>query len=420
MLLTSTRDKRESANFREALIRGLAPSGGLYIPKEIPSVMLESLKSSSLKSLGSEIFEAWLGDEYERQDFDAICDKALNFPIPLQQLSEDGLYVLELFHGPTLSFKDIAARCMAGLMEHALVKLGEKLTILVATSGDTGSAVADAFSYLENIDVVILYPKNGVSPIQEMQLTSRRKGLKTCRVDGSFDDCQRMVKKAFTDKKFDQYNLSSANSINIGRLIPQTIYYYSIFAQLGGTDLTVAVPCGNLGNLTAGLLAAESIGRKIDFVAAHNANNSMVQYLAGQNISSETTKTLANAMDVSIPSNLERLTTLFTMSQLKDKVSATWKSDNETIRSMRYFHERFNYVADPHTAIALAALEEKSRDTPRVCLATAHPAKFPEAIKNALGIELNHEGLESLKEMDHDKIDIGTDYRELQAVLEVK
>ncbi|MEX1055549.1 MAG: threonine synthase, partial [Rhodothermales bacterium] len=292
----------ESVSFEEALLRGLAPDGGLYVPDSIPHV---DFSGDSFESMSASVLEQWVGDEITNID-DAVRD-AFDFPVPLIPLG-GGLHVVELFHGPTLSFKDFGARMMARWMSRFLESRGEDVTILVATSGDTGSAVADGFAGQERIRVVLLYPKGKVSPVQERQLIVKRPGVRALAVEGDFDDCQRMVKEAFLDPIPTQVNLSSANSINIGRLLPQMLYYIWAARLLASEDVLFCVPSGNLGNLTGGVLAHLSGLPVHGFLAAHNANDFFPQFLSrGDAAFAPTKATLSNAMDVGAPSNFERL-----------------------------------------------------------------------------------------------------------------
>lgn len=343
------------------------------------------------------MFRAWLQPAIDGLRIDTIAASALNFDIPLVTLvpaskTLGGLYVLELFHGPTLSFKDVGARSMAHLVSHFSRASGEALTILVATSGDTGSAVADGFSGLPGVRVVLLYPKGQVSPLQERQLIVRRPGVTALAVEGTFDDCQRMVKEAFALQDLSNANLTSANSINIGRLMPQSVYYMHAVAQLGEADVLFVTPSGNLGNLTAGVLARRSGLPVRRFVAAHNANAFFPDYLtSGDDSFRDSIRTLSNAMDVGAPSNFERLASLYSRNELADLLWSTSVSDEETLVSMKQVYDDYGYIADPHTAVGLDAAR-RYRETdgdraPVIVLSTAHPAKFPLTVKNAIGIE---------------------------------
>ncbi|MER3480332.1 MAG: threonine synthase [Meiothermus sp.] len=405
----STRDPRRTpVSFADALLRGLAPDGGLYLPDRIPALDPGLWRgATSVADVGVKVLGEWLKAEIPPADLERIVRDALDFPCPLIPLA-DGVYLLELFHGPTLSFKDFGARTMARLMQYFLARRGERRIILVATSGDTGSAVADGFAAQENIEVVLLYPKGKVSDVQERQLIVRRKGVRSFAVEGSFDDCQRMLKEALVDPELSPLPLSSANSINIGRLLPQSLYYLWAVRQLGGGGVNFCVPSGNLGNLTGGLLAA-LMGQPVHrFLAAHNANRFFPDFLAGRVEAYRfhpTLATLSNAMDVGSPSNFERLYTLLDAEKLRSWVWGTVVSDEVTLGRMRQTYERYGYVACPHTAVGLEAAaryRDATQDpTPIITLSTAHPAKFPRAVERALGLEAPQEAaLEALWERE--------------------
>ena len=395
----STRDEdRHSVSFADALLKGLAPDGGLYVPDCVPNVPDEAWQgSTSLNALGAAVLERWLGAEVDAETLTQLVDDALNFPVPDIPL-DDGIFVLELFHGPTLSFKDVGARTMARLMSRFLAERGERRTILVATSGDTGSAVADGFAGQDNIDVVLLYPKGKVSEVQEQQLIVKRKGVRTFAVEGNFDDCQRLVKEAFVSPKLSHLPLSSANSINIGRLLPQSLYYFwasvGVSSRYNGTmsPPIFCVPSGNLGNLTGGVLAARAGLNVPKFIAAHNANDFFPNYLhklLKAYAFSPTVSTASNAMDVGAPSNFERLYALLN-EEMQGLIWGSSVTDEVTKTRMKEVYERTGYVACPHTAVGLEAAyryrDETGNDAPIVVLATAHPAKFPEVVAEALGI----------------------------------
>ncbi len=329
------------------------------------------------------------------RDVMAITADALNFDAPVVRLGQGAwmdTYVLELFHGPTLSFKDFGARTMARLMNYFLQDQEEPLTILVATSGDTGSAVADGFAGQDKIRVVLLYPQGQVSPIQERQLIAKRSGVKALAVQGTFDDCQRMVKEAFVDPDLAHIPLSSANSINIARLLPQMLYYFWGYQRLNIPSTHFCVPSGNLGNLTGGILAALSGLPVPRFIAAHNANDFFPRHLAeGWMKFQPSVRTRSNAMDVGVPSNFERLQYLLQGEEMRRRIWGTSVTDAETLATMRRVYEETDYVADPHTAVGLEAAQRFRRDSgeeaPIIVLSTAHPAKFPETVQEALGIE---------------------------------
>ena len=373
--------------FRRALLDGLAPDGGLYVPTSVPRLDGTGWETAdSLAETGARVLAPWLGGAVD--GLDALVADALSFPAPLVPLGGPwaGVSVLELFHGPTLSFKDVGARTMARLV--GATRAGEPVTVLVATSGDTGSAVADGFAGVPGVRVVLLYPRGGVSPVQERQLVAARDGVQALAVRGTFDDCQRLVKAAFAERRPGDRRLSSANSINVGRLLPQTVYY--AWAVRQGGPAVFCVPSGNLGNLTAGLLAhraglpAPPHGPA--FVAAHNANAGFPRFLGGAEAAgAPSVRTLSNAMDVGVPSNLERLRALFSDASLRRRVAGETVTDAETLAAMRAVWDETGYAADPHTAVGLEAARRHlaTRDVPVVVLATAHPAKFPEAAAQA-------------------------------------
>lgn len=377
-------------SFEAALLRGLAPDGGLYLPAAIPTIPQAVWREApSPAELGARVLAYWLGDEVPQAALQRLVAEALDFPVPLVPLGDD-LWVLELFHGPTLSFKDFGARTMARLMGHFLAARGERRIVLVATSGDTGSAVADGFAGQPTITVVLLYPQGLVSPVQERQLIAARPGVHALAVRGTFDDCQRLVKAAFLDEALAELPLTSANSINIGRLLPQALYYLWAAKQVT-VPVPFCVPSGNLGNLTGGVLAHLSGMPVQRFIAAHNANDYFPKFLRGKAepfAFAPTVATLSNAMDVGAPSNFERLYALLG-SDLPRRIWATSVDDGATLAQMRRCYEQYGYLACPHTAVGLEAVARYRREAgaqgPIVLLATAHPAKFPEVVDRALG-----------------------------------
>jgi len=374
----------------EAIETGLAPDGGLFIPSEIPKIDFDALPASSFLDCSIAFLSQWLANSEFEADLESLVRNALNFEVPIVQ-PEVGTYILELFHGPTLSFKDFGARLMSRLLGHRLARSGRKLTIMVATSGDTGSAVADGFSGIPGISVLLLYPRDGVSPVQEQQLILQRPGVRALQVDGSFDDCQRLVKGALSDPSLEGLHISTANSINIGRLLPQMLYYVWAVKSIGCCDIRVVVPSGNLGNITAGIWAHLSGMPAAGFIAAHNENDFFPSFLVDSSESFRpSVKTISNAMDVGAPSNFERLKALMPSSQLKGLVHGCSVSDKETLISMKEFHDATGYLADPHTAVGLEAARRfrslDKRPVPTLVLSTAHPSKFPETCK-MIGLE---------------------------------
>ncbi len=382
----STRGER-GVSLESALLRGLASDGGLYLPNRIPPAKVAWRKQERFADLAVLILRPFLNGMVPERHIAPLLRAALNFPVPLVHLPGwQGVTVVELFHGPTHSFKDFGARTMARLMTQ--LARHAPLTIVVATSGDTGSAVADGFAGLEGLRVALLFPDGQVSPTQAQQLTLRRPGVRAFAVRGTFDDCQAMVKGVLAAPE--ELTLSAANSISVGRLLPQMLYYYWAVSRSKAEDAIFSVPCGNLGNLTGGVLATLAglpVGR---FLAAHNANAAFIRYLEkGDAAFGPSVRTLSNAMDVGSPSNFERLRVL--VPDLRDHVTGYSVSDEATLRSMRRVHEETGYVADPHTAVALEAVRRHRRATgraqPALVLATAHPAKFPATVRWALGRE---------------------------------
>ncbi len=391
-MFVSTRDGSDAVSFEDALLQGLAPDRGLYLPADIPRVDLAWRDQHSFGEVALTVLRSWLSSSLGSETVDRVVGSALDFDVPIVDLGGrawSAVSVIELFHGPTLSFKDFGARSMAGFMDHAL-KGDSHRTILVATSGDTGSAVADGFAGLDSADVVLLYPHGQVSLTQERQLIVRRPGVKTFAVDGTFDDCQRMVKEVFARQSPQSPRFSSANSINIGRLIPQMVYYFWAAARAVEADFRCCVPSGNLGNLTAGILAHQSGIQADRFVAAHNANSFFPNYLmTGDRQYKDSVRTLSNAMDVGVPSNFERLTRLLSEGEMRSLIWSTSVDDEATLKTIREVYEDTGYVPDPHTAVGLEAVRRYREDTgdlgPMSVMATAHPSKFPETIERALG-----------------------------------
>jgi threonine synthase len=397
MRLTSTRHAAPEATFLEALLRGLAPDGGLYLPTSLPPIapdQLASWQGLEIADIAVRVLTHLVGDEFDRDAFQALVREAFDFPAPTVSL-KDGLAVLELFHGPTLAFKDFGARFLARTFGHVLTARGDHATILVATSGDTGSAVALGFHGVPRVQVVVLYPAGKVSRFQEAQMATLGGNVRAVRVPGTFDDCQRLVKQAFLDDSLADLNLSSANSINIGRLLPQTVYYFAAWLAMGGPaagDVVFAVPSGNLGNLTAGVIA-QRIGLPVRrFIAACNVNDVLPEYLrTGTYRARPARPTISNAMDVGDPSNFPRLAQLHgqSLAALQANLSGVSIDEEETRRTIRQVYEANGYVLDPHSAVAIAAAarlrQEAGERRPIIALATAHPAKFGDVIREELG-----------------------------------
>jgi threonine synthase len=425
----STKNKNKHFSFREAVLKGLPDDNGLFMPEQfipVGEIFFSSLKKLSIPQIGFETSKPFVGDEISQSELESICKEAFNFPIPVIKLNER-TYVAELFHGPTLAFKDFGARFMARVMSNLNRNENKKLTILVATSGDTGSAVADGFYDVEGIEVFILYPSGGVSNLQEKQLTTYGKNIRAIEVKGTFDDCQRLVKTAFLDKDLSvKYRLTSANSINIARLIPQMIYYFASFAQLDANDSGVVftVPSGNFGNLTAGLFA-KKMGLPVShFIASTNVNDTVPQYLAGKNFNPRASiATISNAMDVGNPSNFGRMLELYenSLEKMQKEISAFVVTDVETETEMKKIFSKFKYVSDPHGAVGIAGWEryaEKNKNSTGVILETAHPAKFIDTVERVLNISLPlPEALEKLRHKTKDAKLLSNDFKELKDYL---
>ena len=393
----STNHQAPDADLRDAIIKGLAPDKGLYMPERLPQLpadFFERMDRLSFQEIAGEVAVNLLGEDVPEATLRNIVADALNFDIPVVPVA-DRIHAMELFHGPTLAFKDVGARFMARLLRHFIGEdEGEQKTInvLVATSGDTGSAVANGFLGVEGIHVYVLYPNGKVSPLQEMQFTTLGRNITAIAVDGTFDDCQALVKSAFMDDELQRgMKLTSANSINLGRLIPQSFYYFYAYAQMKRmTDqLVICVPSGNFGNLAAGLMAWK-MGLPIRrFIAAKNRNDVFYQYLqTGGYHPRPSIATIANAMDVGAPSNFARIQALFDgdINQIRALISGATYSDDEICQTIRKVYETNRYLLDPHGACAYLALEEQLMDGEHgVFLETAHPAKFNDTIARVIG-----------------------------------
>ncbi len=386
----STRGTAPPVSFRDALFAGTAPDGGLYLPERLeplPDAVLASLAGASMAHIGTEVAAHLLGDELPRTPLTGLMHAALDFPVPLVQLDER-TWALELFHGPTLAFKDVGARVMARLTGH--FSRGTALTVLVATSGDTGSAVADAFAGAPDVRVLVLYPQGQVSDVQEAQFAGIGGNVTAVAVRGTFDDCQALVKQAFADSSLRRdVHLTPANSINVGRLLPQAFYYFLLQAV---TPDVVAVPSGNFGNLTAGLIARRLGARLPRFVAATNVNDIVPSYLrTGRYEPRASVRTVANAMDVGAPSNFERMRALYGggLDALRADVTGAAFDDATVLETIGAVHRSLGYILDPHGAIGWLGVQQALRAAPAgargVFLATAHPAKFREVVEPALG-----------------------------------
>lgn len=394
----STKNPAVLYSLKEAVLKSLPEDNGLFMPECIPRLpgsFFSGMEKSDLTTIACEVSRAFLTGDVPEEEILKIARESLNFPIPLVKLNDD-TSVLELFHGPTLAFKDLGARFMARVMSWLNRDETRKLTILVATSGDTGSAVADGFFGVEGIEVIILYPSGKVSPLQEKQLTTHGQNITALEISGSFDDCQSLVKRAFLDLSLrEKYRLSSANSINIARLIPQSIYYLEAGRQVQDKKkpLVISVPSGNFGNLTAGLFARR-MGLPVSvFVAATNKNDAFPLYLSsGKFQPVKTRTTISNAMDVGSPSNLARMDDLSgnDIHALRREVMAFSFDDEQTRNAMRWVFRDLHYMLDPHGAVGWLGWEKYNALYPGcqgIVLETAHPAKFREVVAETLQTE---------------------------------
>jgi threonine synthase len=421
----STRGGSPPITFIDALFAGTAPDGGLYMPERLdplPAGTVDRLRGADIVEIGTTVGSHILRDEISRQALEPLIREALDFPVPIVKVTER-ISVLELFHGPTMAFKDVGARVQARLLHHFTD--GTPLTILVATSGDTGSAVAQAFHRVPDSRVVVLYPEGQVSDVQEAQMASLGDNITALAVRGTFDDCQRLVKQAFADDDLRSHVwLTPANSINLGRLLPQVFYYFLLAGFDGGQAPIVSVPSGNFGNLTAGLIA-KRLGLPIaHFVAATNVNDAVPEYLeSGVYQPRPSIATVANAMDVGAPSNFERVQSLYDndLAALRRDVVGFAYEDTKVIAEIGRVYREHGYLLDPHSAIAWLALQDRLASRPEargIFLATAHPAKFREVVEPAIGrsIELPRALADAISRPRH-SISMPADYDALEDFL---
>jgi threonine synthase len=390
----STNRQSPLIGFREAAIRGQAPDKGLYFPENIPQVeaeLIRNIENIRDEEIAYRVISPYVGESIPKDVLQRIVKETINFPVPLVKVNEN-IYSLELFHGPTLAFKDVGARFMSRCLGYFLQGETKKVTVLVATSGDTGGAVANGFYDVPGIDVVILYPSGKVSPVQEKQLTTPGKNIHALEVRGTFDDCQQMVKQAFTDNDLNtKLFLTSANSINVARWLPQQFYYFLAYKQWPEKDRppVICVPSGNFGNICAGILAHQSGLPSAHFIAACNANDIVSEYLQTETIKpKQAVATLSNAMDVGNPSNFVRILEIFhhQFPQLKSMLSSATITDETTLATIRSVFEEYGYVLDPHGAVGYASLYQYLAGTTAkgIFLETAHPVKFPAAVEEAI------------------------------------
>jgi threonine synthase len=427
----STNGKAVKTTFGEALLKGLAPDKGLYMPERIPVIgedVRRRMAGKTYPEIAFIVARNLLQGEVDDASLEAMVTEAYNFPVPLEKVIERK-YIMRLDQGPTASFKDFAARMMGRLMQYFLKKQNRKMLILTATSGDTGSAIANAFYGLENINVVILFPQNEVTERQRKQMTTLRHNIRILSLDGKFDDCQALVKQAFSDPSLEYLELSSANSINIGRLLPQSFYYFYAWSQLSlspGEQAIFAIPSGNFGNMMGGLLA-KSMGLPVKrFVIATNENDEVpVYWQTGKYLTIQPSRNcVSSAMNVGHPSNMARVVSLYKgimdengnilrepdIQKMRSEISAYSITDAETIETIRVLHKTYGILAEPHGAAGWAGLMEYFRHYPSdnnpgqlaICLETAHPAKFPGQIQKVLNVDPvlppSLEGLDHLEE----------------------
>ncbi|MHA2062104.1 MAG: threonine synthase [Candidatus Sifarchaeia archaeon] len=430
MQFYSTKNKNYLVSLKDAVLKGLPTDGGLYMPVVIPKQrqdFLDNLWSQSFQEIAFNVSTSLIGNSLPNQVLKIIIDDAFNFDAPLVQL-EERLCVLELFHGPTLAFKDFAARFMARLLAYFVKDSNRELTILTATSGDTGSAVAHGFHNINGIRVILLYPSKMVSTLQEKQFTTIKGNITALEIKGTFDDCQKLVKQALLDTEISaMLNLTSANSINVARLIPQCMYYFYAYSQLldKKTPFIISVPCGNFGNLTAGLMS-KKIGLPVSkFVAAVNKNDSFVKYLNTGVFSPQTTQiTISSAMDVGNPSNFFRILDFYNnkVRAIRQDVSGFSYSDNDTKEAIKKVYKKYKYILDPHGAIGYLGqrdyMKNHSQNVQGIFLETAHPAKFIDIVQQLVPEKIKIPArLSNCMEKEKTSILLSKDYSEFKQYL---
>lgn len=437
---SSTNFNSKPVSFREAILQGQAPDRGLYMPSVIPKLSsqdIASMKNMTYPEIAFQVSNKFLKGEIPERELRRITADSYNFDVPLEYVNGDK-YVMRLDRGPTASFKDFAARMLGRITQYFTEEDNKELTILTATSGDTGSAVANAFYNLKNIDVVVLFPKNEVTDMQRKQMTTLGRNITSVAVDGKFDDCQSLVKQAFGDPTLGFLNLSSANSINFGRLLPQSVYYFYAYSRLEDDKVVYSVPCGNFGNLTGGLIA-KSMGLPVEkFVAAVNENDEFPVFLntGVYKPTSPSKACISNAMNVGHPSNLARIVTMYegrmdergiihktpNMNSMRKDIFSVSVSDDRTRKTIKDAYEKYGLILEPHGAVGWAGLEDylSMSKTSSTCISleTADPAKFPGEIEKTIHIKPripeSLKGLENKKEYVRT---IGTDYNEFKKFL---
>ena len=426
----STNGQATNASLEEAVVKGLASDKGLFMPdtiKSLPYEFFENIDKLTFQEIACKVADAFFGEDIPAETLTQIVNDTLNFDVPLVPVTGN-IFSLELFHGPTLAFKDVGGRFMARLLGYFIQKAGKKeVNVLVATSGDTGSAVANGFLGVEGIHVYVLYPKGKVSEIQEKQFTTLGQDITAIEVDGTFDDCQALVKSAFMDQELnDHMVLTSANSINVARFLPQSFYYFYAWAQyrkLGRMEeMVVCVPSGNFGNITAGLFA-KKMGLPIKrFIAANNKNDIFYQYLqTGEYNPRPSVTTIANAMDVGDPSNFARVLALYGGSYptIKKEITGATYTDEQIAETMKQVYKEHNYLLDPHGACGYRALEENLMpEEIGVFLETAHPAKFLDTVEGIIGDKIEIPAkLQAFMEGEKQSIEMSKDFADFKQYL---
>ena len=426
----STNKNAPEVGLQEAVVKGLAPDNGLYMPetiKKLPQSFFENIGSMSFQEIAYTVADAFFGEDIETETLKAIVYDTLNFDTPVVHV-KDNIYSMELFHGPTLAFKDVGGRFMARLLGYFIKKQGQKdVKVLVATSGDTGSAVANGFLGVEGIHVYVLYPKGKVSQIQECQFTTLGRNITAIEIDGTFDDCQALVKAAFLDDELNRkLNLTSANSINVARFLPQAFYYFHAYAQLAkqgkAENVVFSVPSGNFGNITAGLIA-KRMGLPVKrFIAANNSNDIFYKYLqTGEYSPRPSVQTIANAMDVGNPSNFVRVLDLYdkSLNEIKKDISGRWYDDDSIKSIVKDTYSETEYLLDPHGACGYQALKDELQpDETGVFLETAHPAKFLETVEDIISEKVAvPEKLQAFMKGEKQSIDISKEFADFKQYL---
>ena len=426
----STNKNAPEVSLQEAVVKGLAPDNGLYMPetiKELPQSFFENIGNMSFQEIAYTVADAFFGEDIEPDTLKSIVYDTLSFDTPVVHV-KDNIYSLELFHGPTLAFKDVGGRFMARLLGYFIKKQGQKdVKVLVATSGDTGSAVANGFLGVEGIHVYVLYPKGKVSQIQECQFTTLGRNITAIEIDGTFDDCQALVKTAFLDEELNRkLNLTSANSINVARFLPQAFYYFHAYAQLAkqgkARNVVFSVPSGNFGNITAGLIAKRMGLPVTRFIAANNSNDIFYKYLqTGEYNPRPSVQTIANAMDVGNPSNFVRVLDLYgkSLNEIKRDISGEWYNDDCIKKIVKATYDETGYLLDPHGACGYQALKDELQPGETgVFLETAHPAKFLETVESIIGRQVAiPEKLQAFMKGEKQSVDMSKEFADFKQYL---